>query len=71
MLNGCRVWWEEYCGLKRIFGVEGELEVVGSRETWRNCVRYVHEEGWQEEVRGNLVSSGISKLKKIWDRKSM
>ena len=32
--------------------MEGELEVVGSHATWKNCVRDVHEEGWQEEVGG-------------------
>ena len=30
--------------------MDGELEVVGSRATWRICVRDVHEEGWLEEV---------------------
>ena len=28
----------------------GELEEVGSRTTWRNCLWDAHEEGWQEEV---------------------
>ena len=32
--------------------MEGELEVVNSRATWRNCTWGVHEEGWQEEVGG-------------------
>ena len=32
--------------------MDGELEVVGLRITWRNCVLDVHEEGWQEEVGG-------------------
>ena len=30
--------------------MEGELEVVGLHAAWRNCMRDVHEEGWQEEV---------------------
>ena len=30
--------------------MERELEVVGSCTTWRNCMRDVHEERWQEEV---------------------
>ena len=44
---------------KRKFGMEGELEVVGSRATWRNCVQDVHEEGWQEKWERNLVPSDI------------
>ena len=36
LLNDCRGWWAEYCELKRKFGMEGELEVVGSHATWRN-----------------------------------
>ena len=39
--------------------MEGELEVVGVHATWRNCMRDVHEEGWQEEWEGSLLSSGI------------
>ena len=32
--------------------MEGELEVVGSCATWRNCMLDVHEEERQEEVGG-------------------
>ena len=32
--------------------MEGELEVVDPHATWRNCVRDVLEEGWQEKMRG-------------------
>ena len=32
--------------------MKGELEVVGLHVTWRNCVQAVHEEGWQDEVKG-------------------
>ena len=32
LLNDCRGWWAEFCEPKRKFGVEGELEVVGSHE---------------------------------------
>ena len=42
----CRGWWVEYHELKRKFGVEGELEVVGLHATWRNGMRDVHDEGW-------------------------
>ena len=50
LLNDFRGWWAENCELKRKFGMERELEVVGSRTTWRNCMWNVHDEGWQEEV---------------------
>ena len=30
--------------------MEGELEVLGLYATWRNCMRDIYEEGWQEEV---------------------
>ena len=50
LVNSChRMIAKVDCELKRKFGMEGELEVVG-RVTWRNCVQDVHEEGWQEEV---------------------
>ena len=29
LLNDCQGWWAEYCELKKKFGMEGELEVVG------------------------------------------
>ena len=45
----------EYCELKTIFGVEGELEVEGSHATWRNCMWDVLGKGWrEEEVSGKL-----------------
>ena len=47
LLNYCCSWWAEYCELKRKFGMEG-----GSHATWRNYVRDLHEERWQEEVGG-------------------
>ena len=52
LLNDCRSWWADCCqlSLKRKFGMEGKLKVVGSHATWRNCMRDVHEKGWQEEV---------------------
>ena len=34
LLNNCRGWWTENCELKRKFGVEGELEVVGMCGKW-------------------------------------
>ena len=43
LLNDRRGCWAEYCELERKFGMEGELEVVGSRATWRDCVWDVHE----------------------------
>ena len=36
-----------FCVLKRKLGIE-DLEVVGSRATWRNYVCDIYEEGWQE-----------------------
>ena len=50
LLNDCRGWWAEYCELKRKFEMEGGLEVAGLHATWRNCVRDVQKEGYQEEV---------------------
>ena len=50
LLNDCRGWWADYCELKRKFGVEEEMEVVGLCATWRNYVWDVHDEGWQEEL---------------------
>ena len=47
-----RGWWAEYCELKRKFGVEGELEIVGLCAIWRNCMFDAHEEGWQNKVGG-------------------
>ena len=38
--------------MKRKFGEEGELAVVGSNATGRNRMWDVHEEGWWEEVEG-------------------
>ena len=52
LLNDCRCWWAGYCGMKRKFGVNEELEVVGLRATRRNCVQDIHEDGWQEKVEG-------------------
>ena len=39
LLYDCQGWWAKYCVLKRKFGMEGELEVVDSHATWRNCMR--------------------------------
>ena len=39
--------------MKRKFGEEGELAVVGSHATGRNRMWDVNEEGWREEVEGN------------------
>ena len=51
LLNNCLGWWAEYCELKRKFVMGGELKVVWSHATWRNCMWDVHEERWQEEVK--------------------
>ena len=56
--------------MKRKFGVEGELEVVGSHATWRNCMWDMRNDGKKKWER-NLVSSGIDYLKKTLDRKGM
>ena len=50
LLNECRGWWAEYCGLKRKFVVEGKLKVVGLCTTWRNCMRiFMRKDGRRSE----------------------
>ena len=46
------------CELKRKFGMEGELEVVGSRATWRIACRMLMRKDDRKKWDRNLVSNG-------------